>query len=152
VPAYPLARQDWPTAPEGATGIRLSGDLARRPWPSVARASPGPSTPRRLGVAFVLEALAAGEITGGFLGAALQVVGVCGTSSTRRIRRHTRSPLSLGADAVGEHVCWVPSAGKYGLPTRKAGLRLMLMIILIVLVLMFLLGGFGYSRRGRRGV
>jgi hypothetical protein len=30
--------------------------------------------------------------------------------------------------------------------------RLMLMIILIVLVLMFLLGGFGYSRRGRRGV
>jgi flagellar basal body-associated protein FliL len=31
-------------------------------------------------------------------------------------------------------------------------LRLMLMIILIVLVVVFLLGGFGYSRRGRRGV
>jgi hypothetical protein len=53
---------------------------------------------------------------------------------------------------VGDHVCRVPRAGRYGLPTRKAGSRLMLMIILIVLVLMFLLGGFGYSRRGRRGV
>jgi flagellar basal body-associated protein FliL len=53
---------------------------------------------------------------------------------------------------VGEHVCRAPSAGRYRPPTRKAGSRLMLMIILIVLVLMFLLGGFGYSRRGRRGV
>jgi hypothetical protein len=37
-------------------------------------------------------------------------------------------------------------------PTRKAGTRLMLTIILIVVVLLLLFGGFGYSRRGRRGI
>jgi hypothetical protein len=36
-------------------------------------------------------------------------------------------------------------------PIRKAGYRFMLTILLIVILLLLLFGGFGYSRRGRRG-
>jgi hypothetical protein len=38
-------------------------------------------------------------------------------------------------------------------PTNPKGrFQIMLTIILIVLLLVLLLGGFGYSRRGRRGI
>jgi hypothetical protein len=41
--------------------------------------------------------------------------------------------------------------GSAGLPTRKALNVLTILLVIIILLLLFG-GGFGYSRRGRRGV
>jgi hypothetical protein len=49
------------------------------------------------------------------------------------------------------HGCQVAGLGRDGQPT-KGRCRLMLTIILIVLVLLLLFGGFGFSRRSRRGM
>jgi hypothetical protein len=45
-----------------------------------------------------------------------------------------------------------PGPGTAGVINLREGMLLMLTIILIVLVLLLLFGGFGYSRRGRRGI
>jgi hypothetical protein len=61
------------------------------------------------------------------------------SSRPDRLRRVARDPRLL-VGRIG-----------YARATYLKGPRLMLLIVLIVLVLLLLFGGFGYSRRGRRG-